>query len=175
MKPYYTASQYKDLLSHLVIVSTTNEQKNGHILQYFDKKRIAHESRALTTGDYNFKITACPELGFPCDTYFTDELFIERKNSLTELAGSINSEAFHFELKRAQNIKHKFLIVEQPNGWGGILSHDYMTKYSEKSFWATMCTFCVKYGVTPIFVEKDHMGLMIYSICKAVLDQYILK
>ena len=172
MRPYYTANEYKRLLTHLVIVATTNEQKNDHILGYFDEKGIQYEERSLKTGDYNFKIEACPSLGYPIDTYFTDELFIERKNSLTELAGSINSEAFHYELKRAQNVKHKFLLVEQPNGWNGIKAHDYLTKYNEKSFWATLWTFCVKYGLTPVFIEKQYMGLAIYSICEAVLKQY---
>ena len=175
MKPHLTPKQRDDLIGHMVVICTTNEQKNDHITTFFDKHKIAYENRALKTGDYNFKIAACPDLGFPVDTVFSDELFIERKNSLTELAGSINKEAFHFELKRAQNIKHKFLIVEQPTGWEGILSHDYSTKYGEKSYWNTLTTFCVKYGITPIFVDKKHIGLMIYSICKSVLDQYIDK
>lgn len=157
------------------IVCTTNEQVNDHITNYFDKKKIPYENRSLKTGDYNFKIKACPELGFLTDTYFTDELFIERKNSLSELASSINSEAFHFELKRAQNIKNKYLLVEQLNGWQGILSHDYIAKYSEKSFWATLHTFEVKYGLKIKFLRKEDMGLTIFSICKSVLDSLILK
>ena len=175
MKQYYTPKEYKELLSHLCIVCTTNEQKNGHVLEWFKEKGIKYEERSLKSGDYCFKIEACPELGFTCDTYFTDELFIERKNSLTELAGSINREAFHYELKRAQNIRHKYLIVEQSNGWEGILAHDYLTKYSEKSFYSTMNTFMTKYGLTPIFIKKEYMGMAIYHICRSVLDGYILK
>ena len=175
MKAYYTAKEYKELLSHLCILATTNEQVNGHITDWFDKKKIKHTDRALKTGDYCFKIEACPEYGFPTDTYFTDELFIERKNSLSELASSINNEAFHYELKRARNIKHKYLLVEQPNGWQGILAHDYISKYGEKSFWATLHTFEVEYDLKIKFVDKSTMGLAIYSICKAVFDSYILK
>lgn len=175
MKNYYTATEYKELLKHLCILATTNEQVNDHITKWFDKKGIAYTNKALKTGDYCFKVTACPDLGFPVDTYFTDELFIERKNSLSELAGSINNEAFHYELKRARNIKHKYLLVEQPNGWQGILAHDYPNKYSEKSFWATLHTFEVEYGLKIKYLDKANMGLAIYSICKAVLDSIILK
>ena len=175
MKQYYTQKEYKELLKHMRILCTTNEQKNEHIKSWFESKKIPHVDRALKTGDYCFRIDACPELGFPVDTYFTDELFIERKNSLTELSGSINNEAFHYELKRARPIKHKYLLVEQPNGWQGILLHDYITKYSEKSFWATLHTFEVEYGLKIKFIDKANMGLAIYSICKSVLDSYVLK
>lgn len=175
MKNYYTDKQYKELLKHIRILATTNEKVNAHITNWFDKKKVLWCERALRTGDYNFRIDACPELGFAVDTYFTDELFIERKNSLSELAASINNEAFHYELKRARNIPHKYLLVEQANGWQGILTHDYPNKYSEKSFWATLHTLEVEYGLKIKFINKDNMGVMIYSICKAVLDSKILK
>ena len=157
------------------IVCTTNEKINTHITEYFDKKKIPYVNRALDSGDYCFRIDECPSLGFARDTYFTDELFIERKNSLTELAGSINNEAFHYELKRARLIEHKYLLVEQPSGWHGILTHDYLTKYSEKSFWSTLHTLEVKYGLKVKFLPREDMGLEIYSICKAVLDSKIKK
>ena len=75
----------------MVILHTTNEQKNQHILDYFDKKGIKHKAKALKTGDYSFMIEACPELGFVKDTYFTDELCIERKNSIDELAAILRN------------------------------------------------------------------------------------
>ena len=157
------------------IICTTNEKVNAHITDFFNSKKILYTHRALESGDYCFRIDACPNLGFLVDTYFTDELFIERKNSLTELAGSINNEAFHYELKRARPIEHKYLLVEQPSGWHGILTHDYSTKYGEKSFWATLHTFEVKYGLKVKFLPREDMGLAIYSICKAVLDSKIKK
>lgn len=175
MKPYLTAKQYKELLTHLCVVHTTNEQKNDHITKWFDENEILHEARALKTGDYCFKITAAPEYGFPVDTYFTDELFVERKNSLGELAGSINDEAFHYELKRSQNIKHKYLLVEQPGGWEDLLNGNYRSQYNAKSFWGTMNTFMVKYDLKVMFLKKERMGAAIYAICKSVLDGYVLK
>lgn len=175
MKQYYTDKDYKALLGQMKILCTTNEKVNEHITSFFDKKKIPYMHRALKTGDYSFRVDACPELGFSRDTYFTDELFIERKNSLSELAGSINDEAFHYELKRARPIPHKYLLVEQLNGYAGILSHDYPNKYSEKSFWQTVHTFEVEYGLKIHFLPKDQMGLAIYTICKTVLDHYVLK
>ena len=59
------------------------------MLNYFDEHGIKYRQKSLSEGDYGFLITAVPELGFPVDTYFTDEVFIERKNSLQELAQSL--------------------------------------------------------------------------------------
>lgn len=115
-----------------------------------------------------------PDLGFEKDTYFTDELAVERKNSLTELAGSLNNEAFHYELKRMQHIHNKFLLVEQVGGWHDIVTHNYRNDYNEKSFYNTMCTIMANYGLKICFLPNEEMGLMIWSICKAVLNQYIL-
>ena len=179
MKNYYTQGEYKELLKHICIVGTTNEQKNDHIKAFFDKKKICFEERSLKVGDYCFKINACADLGFNVDTYFTDELFIERKNSLEELASSINNEAFHYELKRSQLIANKYLLIEQKetqvHGWDDILNHNYSNNYNEKSFWTTLHTFEVRYDLKIKFIPKDKMGLAIYTICKSVLDSKILK
>ena len=88
MKHYYTEKEYKILLSHLVILHYTRENTNSEILDFFDKQGIAHEKRALKTGDYSFKISACEELGIHRDMFFTDTVCIERKNSVSEIAGN---------------------------------------------------------------------------------------
>ena len=73
----------------MVILCDSKDKKNEHILEEFDKQKIEYKTKSLKTGDYSFLIKACPELGFQYDTYFTDELCIERKNSLSELAGNL--------------------------------------------------------------------------------------
>lgn len=174
IKNYYTKKEYQELVKSITIVCTTNEQRNDHIKEYFDKHKIKYIDRSLKTGDYCFMLPKNESLGIVKDTYFTDELFIERKNSLTELAGSINNEAFHYELKRSQNIKNKFLLVEQFGGWHDILTHKYQNDYNEKSYYNTMCTLMANYGLKICFLPKEEMGLMIWTICKSVLAQYCL-
>ena len=174
MKPYYTKKEWQELVKSMTIVCTTNEQKNEHIKEYFDKKNIKYIDRSLKTGDYCFMIPKNESLGFLRDTYFTTELFIERKNSLTELAGSINNETFHYELKRSQDIKNKFLIVEQEGGWHDILIHNYRNNYSEKSFYNTLSTFMANYDLKICFVPKLETGIIIWSICRSVLNQYVI-
>lgn len=188
MKQHYTKKQVEELLSHMRIVCQTNEQVNGHILRWFDEHDIRYVQRSLRDGDYSFMIKSCPELGFPLDTYFTDELFIERKNSLQELAQSLYGQkktrsngkteyddAFLRELKRAINKPHKYLLVEQPDGWDGILNHAYPNHYDEKAFWGALHKIETIYGLRVKFIERKSMALEIYTICKCILELYIDK
>ena len=214
MRRHYTKKEYDELLKSMRIVCQTNEQKNEHILSYFDREGIEFVNRSIPEGDYNLMIKANPELGFPMDTYFFDELFIERKNSLQELAGSlygqkemptyvsrvidemknqkvlnpfkvsqiissmkqqyaVYDDAFSRELKRAINKPHKYLLVEQPSGWDGILKHDYPNQYNEKAFWGALHSLETRYGLKVKFIDRKNMGLEIYTICKSILDTVI--
>ena len=186
MKHHYTKKQYDELLSNMRIVCQTNEQVNNHILSWFDAHDIRYIQKSMRDGDYCFMIKACPELGFPLDTYFTDELFIERKNSLQELASSLYGQkktrtngkteyddAFLRELKRAVNKPHKYLIVEQPSGLDGILEHDYPNQYNEDSYYNTVTKLECGYGLKFKFIDRKNTARAIYTICKCVLDSYI--
>ena len=83
----------------MVIQVDKREQANQHILSFFDKNKINYESRSLNTGDYSFYIKQCPELGIMWD-WWADNLFIERKASLDELANNLKEERFFNEIKR---------------------------------------------------------------------------
>lgn len=163
-------------MSHIVLLHTTNEQKNQHILDYFDKAKIKHKAKALKTGDYSFMIEACPELGFNRDTYFTDELCIERKNSVDELAGNIkeHDERFFKELNRMINIDHCYLLIEN-NKLDDILEHNYQSQYNELAFLRRMLGIQKTANVYINFVKKENMGKMIYEICYSDLMSKILK
>lgn len=176
IKYYYTDKQLKELVSHLVVLHTGNEQKNQHILDYFDKKKIKHKEKALKTGDYSFMIEACPELGFQKDTYFTDELCIERKNSIDELAGNIKEkdERFFKELNRMINIKNSYLLVEN-NRLDDIIEHSYNSQYNELAFIRRLLGVQKITNLYINFVKKENMGFMIYEICYSALMNHILK
>ena len=100
----------------MIILCDTKDKQNSHILDEFDNQKIEHKPKALKTGDYSFMIKACPELGFQYDTYFTDELCIERKNSLSELAGNLAQKSddnrIFKELNRMINIERVYLVIE---------------------------------------------------------------
>ena len=143
----------------MVILHTTNEQKNQHILDYFDKKGIKHKAKALKTGDYTFMIESCPELGFVKDTYFTDELCIERKNSIDELAGNIkeHDERFFKELNRMINIKNCYILIEN-NRIDDIINHNYQSQYNELAFIRRLLGVQKTSNFYLNFVQKENMG-----------------
>lgn len=176
MKHYYTEKQLKELVSHIVILHTGNEKKNKHILDYFDKRKIKHKEKALKTGDYSFMIEACPELGFVRDTYFTDELCIERKNSINELAGNIKErdERFLKEINRMINIKNTYLLIEDDK-LDDIIEHNYRSEYNELAFLRRFLGMQKTANIYINFIKKENMGFMIYEICYSVLMGYILK
>lgn len=176
MKYYYTEKKVKELVSNMVILHDSREQTSDHILNYFDKHNISHEKRALKTGDYSFKIKACPELGFPIDTYFTDELCIERKNSIEEIAGNVSEKDDRFlkELNRMINIQDCYILIENDR-IDDILEHNYDTKLNEISLLRTLLTTQKRSNFYLNFVKKENMGQMIYEICLNSLNSKILK
>lgn len=178
MKLYYTDKAYKQLIKHMVILVDTQEKNNDHIIQEFEKQKINYRKKSLKTGDYSFMIEACPDIGFPYDTYFTDELCIERKNSLSELAGNLASKTddnrILKELNRMINIERVYLIIEN-NSLDDIYSHNYRSEYNPDSYIRTLLTWQSRNNMHIYFVQPENMARTIYEICKNCLDSKILK
>lgn len=178
IKNFYTEKEYKELIKHMVILHSGAEQVNNHILDVFDKEKIKHKERALKTGDYSMMLEACPELGFDRDKYFTDELCIERKNSVSELASCFSNQSkddrFMKELNRMINIERVYMLVENDK-IEDILEHNYQSKYNENSFLRTMLTWQARSNYYLYFVKKENMGRIIYELCRNCLDAKILK
>ena len=176
MKHYYTEKEYKILLSHLVILHDTRENTNYEILDYFNKQGIAHEKRALKTGDYSFKISACEELGIHRDMFFTDTVCVERKNSVSEIAGNFceKDDRFLKELNRMINIPNCYILIEN-DSLQDVINGNYKSKLNSLSLLRSLLTTQKRSGFYLYFVKSESMGQMIYEICKNVLDNSILK
>lgn len=176
MKYYYTEKKLKELLSHMVILVDTREQTNDSIIKYFESNDIKYKSKALKTGDYSLMIEACPELGYQMDTYFTDELCIERKNSVSELAGNIieKDERFLKELNRMIEIQDVYFLIENDR-IDDILDHNYRSKYNELAFIRSLLSTQKRCKFYLNFVLRENMGRMIYEICRSSLIDKVLK
>lgn len=176
MKNYYTPTEYKELLKHMTILCDTRENTNQHILDYFTEQGITYEKRALKTGDYSFKLSPCPDLGFSRDAYFTDVLAIERKNSVNEIAGNFVEKDGRFmrELGRMTYIQNVFIIVEN-DSLNDIIDGNYRTKIDSKALLRTLITTEKRAGFHLHFIDRHHTGYLIYELCKSVLDNYIMR
>ena len=179
MKQYYTDKKYKELLSHLIILVDSRDKTNQALTDWFDANNIKWKIKALKTGDYGMMIEACPELGFQVDTYFSDELCIERKNSVAELAGNFanaskDDDRIFKELNRMINIERNYLLIEN-DSIEDIFTGNYRTKLNADSFLRALLTWQSRNNMHIYFVKREYMGRMIYELCKNCLDSKILK
>ena len=162
----------------MVILIDTRDKTNQYILDEFDRQGIKYKRKALKTGDYSFAIEECPDLGFPYETLFVDEITIERKNSLDELAGNLASKTddnrIFKELNRMINIERVYLLVEN-NSLDDIYEHKYKSEYNPDSYIRTLLTWQARNGMHIFFVKKENMARTIYELCKNCLDSKILK
>ena len=92
MRNKYTDAEIKTLLKNICIIVDTREQVWGNIEEYFKKNNIQYRREKLNQGDYSACLVSNKEtipLGVIRDMYFDNEIVIERKASIDELAGNM--------------------------------------------------------------------------------------
>lgn len=145
-------------------MTDTREQKNQHILNWFDTKKIPHKPKALTNGDYSFFIPANPDLNIERDLYFDKEIMVERKGSLEELSGNFSQQRARFEEEMATYSGIKYLLVENAN-YHDIVIENYNTKFSSKAYLASIHTFNHRYGLQIMFMPNpQYSGYFLYGV-----------
>lgn len=79
------------------IICDTREQKNQHILKYFEKNSIEYETKKVDEGDYKIE--------------GNDIICIERKGNLDEIMANITQARFKRELQRAKQKGIKLIVL----------------------------------------------------------------
>lgn len=82
----FTDKEEKEILNKLIILIDTREQENSHIVEWLDKSKKPHEKLKLDYGDYSCYLPIGSFKGQLRDIYFTDEIVVERKFCIDELA-----------------------------------------------------------------------------------------
>lgn len=156
----YSETELKELLKSIVIITDTREQKNAHITDYFEARKINYERKKLDYGDYSVYLPMNIELGIMRDVTFP--VAIERKNSVDELASTIKKRTrFENELIRAQ--KSKFmLLIEDSEGYENIVKGNYRSNYNAKSLLGSLKTFEMRYNFKSVFISPIAVGNYIY-------------
>ena len=170
----YTETEEKELLSSIVILVDTREKVNNHIIEYFDKYNIPYKKKAMAHGDYSFYVPKNEKLSVPRDTYFDNEIFIERKANLDELSNNLSNERSNFEEEFAiAKAKSKYLLVENAN-YHDIVSGNYKTQYNKKSFIASLHSFNHKYNLQIVFMpDNAYSAVFIYGTMQYYLRNQI--
>jgi ERCC4-type nuclease len=156
----YTDKEMNELLKTITILVDTREQKNEHIVQYFDSKSIPYKSCKQDAGDYSVMLPKNDLLGITRDIYFP--VAVERKNSVDELAQTIK-ERTRFENELIRSHKLKFLLmVEDPNGYENLLFGQYQSQYEPKALLGSLKSFEARYNFATVFIPKKVAGNYIY-------------
>lgn len=160
----YTDKELEQFVKSMVVLTDSREKDNSHIIDWLDKKKIPHKSKALPNGDYSFYIPANTDLNIDRDLYFDHEIMIERKNSLEELSGNFSQYRTRFEEEMATYRGLKYLLVENAN-YQDIVDGKYDTKFSNKAYLASLHTFNQRYGLQIMFMpDSRYSGWFIYGV-----------
>lgn len=163
-----TDRQIADIIDSMVVIVDTREQKNDHILMYLKDNGIKYKIEKLDSGDYSFVLPNHPELNFD------KKILLEKKNSLTEIAGNFGSarERFAREFERVPEDSKIHLVIEDAT-WKKLLNGSYRSEMSPQSMMASMLTWNIRYDVPIWFVGKDESPTVIYNIMKYELMEYL--
>ena len=141
-----------------MIICDTREQKNEHILKYFEKHGIKYEKAAVDTADY----------------YSTDNpsIRVERKKDLGELAHNLLSRdkgRFYREIRRAREKGLKIYVVCE-NGKGVKNIEDVAKwenqygKVTGRELREAIYKCAIAYGIEFLFCNRRQTGKLIYEI-----------
>lgn len=159
------------MVKSIVILTDTREQKNSHILDWLDKKKIPHKTKALQNGDYSFYVPKNPELNIERDLYFDHEIMVERKGSLEELSGNFSQNRARFEEEMATFAGKKYLLIEN-GSYADVVEGKYDTKFSNKAYLASLHTFNQRYGLELMFMpDPRYSGYFLYGVFTYFLRQ----
>ena len=157
----YTDTELKKILSSMVILVDSREQKNQNILSWYDKKKIPYEEHKLDYGDYSFYIPANLDLSIQRDTYYDKNICIEKKNSVDELVGNFATNRNRIEDEFIRH-KGKMILVIEDSSYKDIYEGNYQSKYNSKSAVGTLHSFSERYNVPFIFLDKEYTAKYIF-------------
>ena len=157
MRYHFTDTEVKKLLDSMVILVDTREQENGHLLSYFDKKKIPYKTRKLDTGDYSAMLG---------DLSLERDIVIERKHNLDEICGNFTAERERFEREflRARAYGIKVVLIIENATWTDIFLGNYRSKTNPKSLLASLLSWMVRFNITVTFCKPEETAKLIYSI-----------
>lgn len=121
-------------------------------------------------------IKATPELGIMRDIYFTDEVAIERKNSLSELSSNYVSkdERFFKEVGRMKDIDNMYILIENES-LSNMIEGRYKSQLNPLAFLRKTISLQKWANIYIYFVDRKYIGYMIYELLYSHLISYNIK
>lgn len=153
-----TDAQVDKILKDIVIICDSREQKNNHILDYFNEHGIKYFEDKMETADYTFYLPNYPHLGLD------RSILIERKNSWDEIIGNFTKHRKRFvaEFERL-NCEDMHIMIETAT-WRKLINGSYRSKVPPQSIMASIMTFSFRYNTKIWFTQPSDSGYVILSL-----------
>ena len=167
----FTDKELNKVKKNLVVLIDTREQRNEHIIDFFRSKNINYCIEKLPFGDYSCKLPIGSFEGQQRDIYFSNDIVIERKNGIDELAGNFKDDGTRIKTELAHinkyNIK-SYLFVEDPNFDKNIRTGNYRSEYKPQSLYARIKkSIEMRYNTLVRPIDKDYIGSEIFNTFEA--------
>lgn len=153
-----TDRQISDILKDIRVVIDTREKKNEHIIAYLEENNIPYEVSKLDTADYSFVIPNYPELNMD------RKVLIEKKNSLTEIAGNFTSGRERFAREFERVVDERIHLVIEDATWKKVKNGSYRSQFPPRSMMASLLTWNIRYNCPVWFVTKEESPELIYRL-----------
>lgn len=168
MRRYYTEAELHALMKKMTLIADSREQRNEHIIEWLQSRKLPYVHRKLSVGDYSAMLE-----GHTLEY----DIAIERKGSLDELAGNFTAERERFEremLRGKADGTRMFLLLENCS-WQDIIEHNYRSKMLPKALMASLLSWQARFNLNITFCRPDETGAIIYSILYYSLREQLLR
>ena len=121
----------------------------------------------MSYGDYSYNALLPDGTWlFTEDKALSPYVVIERKMNLDELASCFTHtrDRFEREFKKAKdNGARIFLLVENAS-WENLMNGRYASKLNQNAFFASLCTWLIRYDVQLVFCKEETSGKIIKEL-----------
>lgn len=157
----------KKMLASMVVLVDRREQPTARAKKRYESFETPYRKATLSYGDYAYNVLLPDgKWLFDEDKTLTPFMAIERKMNLDELAGCFthSRDRFKREFQRAKdNGARIFLLVENAS-WENLMSGHYSSKFNQKAFFASMCSWLIRYDIQLVFCKEDTSGKIIKEL-----------
>lgn len=169
MKIRYTDKEERAILKQMGILADTREQVWDHVKDALEAAGCPVKRGKLDQGDYTAFVPMSAFPGFqdvPGLYSLQDEVVIERKANLDEIAGNFTAgrERFEREFIRAKARGVKVYLLIENASWADILSHNYRSRLNPKALEGSLRSWQAKYNVSIEFCRPEESARVIYNI-----------
>lgn len=171
MRYKFTDKQMKKILQNMTVLIDTREQRNEHIIDFFNKKNIPYKVQKLDFGDYSCMIPKDTIKEFTSNIYFDRDIVIERKANIDEIANNLKEDANRLrkELAHMNMYQIRYLFfVEDPNFEENLRQSNYRSQYDAFTLMQRIYKGIeAEYNTAIIPVDRNIMGSKIYYTLQA--------